>query len=422
MKKKLSTFIKNNPSFSLLWGSQALSRFGDAMETIAIVYLVLKLTGSALAMGTVMLFSLLPNLILTPFAGVLADCYPRKRMMIISEVARGILILWIPVAFWLKILTIEQLYVVAFLVSVFETFFETANTASMPSLFTDPDDLSWGYSLKGSTQSMVQLLGVLVFGVILTWIDFSGIFLFDAITFLLSALAVTFMKIPHTIKAEATRKVKVFFTSMAEGFKYIKTKTVFIIITIVAAVINFIIAPLQVIVLYLLNNVYHLDESYMGPILAIILVGMALGNILYQLIHKYFTSRNLVTLGIVGVGCGFGIGGFVHNVYLFSIGLFILTVSSGVAQVKVSMLFVESIENEFRGRAASFLNFFLLIGGPLSAASVGFLINYFGIHNLLKCGAYTIIGTALLMFILWPKNQLSKSEPTPAPAPNQVES
>ena len=408
MNKKTSTFLKKNKSFSLLWSSQALSRFGDALESVALVYLVLKITGSALAMGTVMLFSLVPNLILTPFVGVLADRYSRKKIMLISELARAIIILWVPIALSLKIITIEQLYLVAFLISIFETCFETANTACIPSLFTDQDELSWGYSLKTSTQYIMQLLGVLIFGLVLNWIDFSGIFLLDSVTFIISAIAILFMKIPHATKTNIEHKIKDFFTSLTEGFKYLKTKTIFIIITIAAAITNFIITPLQVIVLYLSSNVFHIDQSYIGLILAIILIGLALGNILFQFINKLFTSRNLIALGILGVGVGFGIGGIIQNLYLFVGGLFILTIFTGIISVKISTLFAEVIDNEFRGRAASVLNFFLLIGGPLSTGLVGFLINYIGVNNLLKFGGYTIIGTAMLLFILWPKNQLTE--------------
>ena len=92
----MKSLLKNR-SAMLLTISRAFSRSGDALETLALLYLVYDLTGSGLAMGSLMLFSVLPNAIISPFAGVVADKYNKKKIMFIAEMARTICILIIPI-------------------------------------------------------------------------------------------------------------------------------------------------------------------------------------------------------------------------------------------------------------------------------------------------------------------------------------
>lgn len=97
--------LLKNKNILMLWGSRAFSRFGDALETLALLYLVYDLTGSGLAMGSLMLFSTLPNAIVSPFAGVIADKYNKKKIMFWAEMSRTLCILLIPILMYTKLIT-----------------------------------------------------------------------------------------------------------------------------------------------------------------------------------------------------------------------------------------------------------------------------------------------------------------------------
>ncbi|HBB29255.1 MAG TPA: hypothetical protein DC000_08420, partial [Clostridiales bacterium] len=91
----MKSLIKNRNAI-FLWISRTVSKFGDSFESLALMYLVYDVTGSALAMSTVMIFSMIPNLLVSPFAGALVDRFNKKTILFISEIVRTITIFMIP--------------------------------------------------------------------------------------------------------------------------------------------------------------------------------------------------------------------------------------------------------------------------------------------------------------------------------------
>jgi len=108
----------------ILWISRALSRFGDAIESLALMYLVYELTGSGLAMGTVMLFSGIPNIVIGPIAGVIVDRYNKKAIMFICELVRAVALILIPVFMYFNIISLWHIYILASVASIAESFYE----------------------------------------------------------------------------------------------------------------------------------------------------------------------------------------------------------------------------------------------------------------------------------------------------------
>lgn len=79
-------------SFALLWSGQTVSVLGDNIFHIALAWWVLEKTGSAIAMGTVLLFSIVPMLVFLLVGGVVVDRFPRLRLMFLSDVSRALII------------------------------------------------------------------------------------------------------------------------------------------------------------------------------------------------------------------------------------------------------------------------------------------------------------------------------------------
>jgi len=90
-----------NTDFLKLWLGQLISRIGNGIHEIALAWLVLELTGSALSMGAILAVSILPNLLFGLPAGVIVDRFNRKRIMVLSDLSRTLIVLVIPVAYTL---------------------------------------------------------------------------------------------------------------------------------------------------------------------------------------------------------------------------------------------------------------------------------------------------------------------------------
>src|SRR5688500_11579610 len=120
--------------FALLWAGQTTSRLGDSLYRIALSWWVLEKTGSAVAMGTVLVFSQIPLLLFLLIGGVVVDRLPRIRIMFISDILSGLVIAFVAVFSWLELLQIWHIYIASMLFGFVEAFFFPAYQAVIPQI------------------------------------------------------------------------------------------------------------------------------------------------------------------------------------------------------------------------------------------------------------------------------------------------
>jgi MFS family permease len=121
-------------SFTLLWSGQTLSRVGDHLYQVALAWWVLQTTGSASAMGTVLICSFTPMLVFLLLGGVAVDRFPRIRVMLASDLLRGVVLAAVTALAFGHLLTLEQVYVASLLFGLVDAFFQPAYTAVVPDL------------------------------------------------------------------------------------------------------------------------------------------------------------------------------------------------------------------------------------------------------------------------------------------------
>ncbi|HKI52595.1 MAG TPA: MFS transporter, partial [Anaerolineales bacterium] len=127
--------LKHRP-FALLWSGQTISRLGDSLYRIALAWWVLEKTGSAVAMGTVLIFSQIPLLVFLLIGGVIVDRFLRIRVMFASDIVSGLVITFIAVFSWLDLLQIWHIYIASMIFGFVEAFFFPAYRAIIPQITT----------------------------------------------------------------------------------------------------------------------------------------------------------------------------------------------------------------------------------------------------------------------------------------------
>jgi MFS family permease len=120
--------------FALLWSGQTVSRVGDSLYQIALIWWVLQATGSAVAMGTVLICSFAPMLVFLLLGGVAVDRFHRIRVMVASDLFRGTLVCALAVLTLQHHLLLWHVYVASLLFGVVDAFFQPAYTAVLPQL------------------------------------------------------------------------------------------------------------------------------------------------------------------------------------------------------------------------------------------------------------------------------------------------
>ena len=174
---------------------------GSALTSLAASILIYRLTGgSALSVGLMLMATAAPSLLVGLFAGVFVDRYDRKKIMMVADIVRGLLVLLIPV---LAPLSVVWLYVIVALTSAIGQFFDPAYESVLPEVASD-EELAAANSLIAISSFGSTAIGFAASGLIASAADISWAFYFDAVSFGFSATCVYLMRLRHSPVEEET--------------------------------------------------------------------------------------------------------------------------------------------------------------------------------------------------------------------------
>ena len=192
------------PEFMKLWIGQTISEFGSRITRDAIpLVAVITLAATPAQMGVLTAIGSLPILFLSLIAGVWIDRLRRRPIMIVADLGRAIILLTIPLAALSGHLTIGLLYGVVALMSIFSLLFDLAYRSILPSLVAR-EQLLEGNSKLATTESLAEIGGPALAGLLIQWISAPLAIFFDAISFLFSGISVALIRKPEGVP-EATR-------------------------------------------------------------------------------------------------------------------------------------------------------------------------------------------------------------------------
>ncbi|OZC04537.1 MFS transporter [Rubricoccus marinus] len=212
--------IRGNRNVRRLWGGTLVSLFGDWFNTLALYRLALELTGSELALGGVLLTKLLPLALAAPVAAALVDRLDRKHVMIGADLLRAVIVLGFlfvrePGDLWL-------LYTLAFCQIAVSAAFGPAKSAALPNI-TARGELLTANALLSASWSVMLALGAAAGGPAVDLFGTDAVFIFDAVTYLVSAAFIAGMTIPQE-RAEASggSVLAQAWRQSADGIRYLR--------------------------------------------------------------------------------------------------------------------------------------------------------------------------------------------------------
>ena len=210
--------LNRNASFLLLWAGQFISQIGDRLAALALPWLVYTTTGSALGTGAVFALYTLPYVLFGAFAGVAVDRFDKRRLMIATDLIRAALVLAVP---FVADRSLPAVFVLSFAISTAAVFFDPAKLAILPEI-VPPGRLLRANSLLSTGENLTEILGWALAGALLASVSTAAAFELDAITFAVSAVALTLMRYRAPARAAAERSARAFWHEMREGFSFLR--------------------------------------------------------------------------------------------------------------------------------------------------------------------------------------------------------
>src|SRR5512146_623733 len=211
----------SNRNFMALWIGQTISFIGDYFNWLAIPITINRLTGSAMMVGLSLMSTALPALILGPLAGVFVDRWDRRKVMIVSDLLRALLVLCL-----LTIHTASQVwvfYLIGFLISCTSQFFVPARGAVLPLIVKEERDWLAANGMMQIIQTAGLLAGPALAGFAIGLWGAQSAFIANSIGYLVSAAAVLTMRVPRTTLAALPQghPVRAVLTELREGVVYL---------------------------------------------------------------------------------------------------------------------------------------------------------------------------------------------------------
>jgi len=382
--------LLRNSRFLRLWIGQGASFVGDAISAVALVILVIQLSGSALAVGVVLLLRLLPTLA-SPLVGVLADRLDRRAVLVACDLLRAVLALCL-----IFVQDLVFLYVIALLMGVANTLFNPTVRAAFPNVVGE-GDLTRANALIGGTFSASVAVGPALGGLLVATVGVNAAFLFDAATFLVSAAFLSRIPLPRPPGNEEGG----FLSEMGRGFRYLLGAPVALglvtgaFLTVLTANVT---VPAEA---FLARETFAAGDAGYGLLVSVWGGGMVLGSALMAGLGDragrltfYFAAVFLtaVTLAATGLAPTFAVA----LVVLVAAGL-----ANGVDNVVADTVIQKRVPDALLGRvfAARFLAF--SAGEGIAYAAGGLLVEAVGPrYTYVLGGAATAVAGLLVLLIV----------------------
>lgn len=212
----IAALIRSNRSFRRLWLAQVVSQLGDWFQHVAVLSLLVELTGSGRAVGLALILRMLPLLVVSPWSGVIVDRFDRRRIMILSDLGRALVVCGFLLVDRPERVPVAYAVLVAHV--TLGAFFEPARQAFLPNLVRRRELLS-ANALMSLTWSLALAFGSALGGVVIAWTGLDAAFLLDAASFVLSAALLR--GLPPDVRAvPALKSARDGFRDLVAGLRY----------------------------------------------------------------------------------------------------------------------------------------------------------------------------------------------------------
>ena len=406
------------PAFRRLWNAMSFSSFGDWLGLLATTALAQQLAGgdyatANFAIAGVFIARLLPSVILGPLAGVIADRFDRKRVMVIGDILRAALFISIPI-----VGTYLWLYIATVLVECVTLFWSPAKEATVPNLvpknkLENANQMSL-FAAYGSAPVAAIIFSILsisatAVGAALGLENYTAVDLalyLNAISFFVSAITIARLEIPKD-HIHLNRKTPSLTDSLLDGAKFIfKTK---LIRGLIIGMIGAFLAAGAVIGLArtFVGDLNAGDAAY-GILFGAVFTGLAGGIALGPKVFSQFSRRRLFGASLTVAGSMLIVLSLLQNLVLAILVVIVIGLFAGVSWVSgFTMLGIE-VSDEMRGRTFAFVQALVRISlvavlaiSPLIAAAIGEHTYALGEAVLTYNGAaFTMLGGGIIAVIV----------------------
>ncbi len=381
-----------NRAFGLLWSGQTISALGSHITSSGIPLIaILVLAAHPVQVGLLAALSALPSLFFSLFIGVWVDRLPRRPLLLLADLARALLLLSLPILALSGQLHMEQLYIVTVLLSACTLCFDTAYQAFLPQVVTR-DQLVEGNSKLGTSSSLAEMSGPPLAGGLIQSLGAPLAVLFDALSFLVSALSIGLIR-PHEIQPVTTAwKREAVWSEMHEGLSTLFGHPLLRKLAISTTIRTYFGGAFAALYTIYIVRELHIVPVLYGVLVALGGVGALIGSLTVPRLTQRFGAKRTLLSGTL-------LHGFLALLTPLARGpaplvLALLGISQLIGDIGFELYAINeislrqgSIPDHVQGRVGAVMGFLVSGIAPLGTVLAGIVSEYIGIRLTLLCGA-----------------------------------
>jgi MFS transporter, DHA3 family, macrolide efflux protein len=359
--------------FTLVWLGQLVSILGSSLSNFAMDVWVYQRNGSVTELSFLILFTTLPLVIVSPFAGVLVDRWDRRWVMILSDTGASLSTLTMALLLMSGQIQTWHICLATALSSSFSAFQEPAFSAAI-TLLVPKQNLGRAVGMIEFAQANGQLISPMLGGILLEVIQISGIFLLDLVSFVFSAIVLLSVRFPRHQALEKHKLNRLsLLTETLSGFHYLTAHSGLIALLLFLASSTFLVGIIQVLAYPLVLS--FASSTQLGIALGVGAVGMLAGSILMGSWGNGRQDYIKILLGSILLnGFSLMVAGFTPKIIVFGVGAFLYSLGIPFINGSVQVILQKKVPSHMQGKVFSLttavsglcLPLAFLIAGPLA--------------------------------------------------------
>jgi MFS family permease len=373
--------------FRKLWLAQFISIFGDFLALFGVISLItFRLHGTVVQVTYVTIAYMLPLAFIGPVAGVFVDRWNVKRVMILSDLIRGVLALLL-----VFVTNLHQIYAIFFCISAVSSFFGPAQSVTVRTI-VPVENLLAANAMISQAFYTVRILSPALAGALVAWSSEKGCFYLDSASFIFSAAMIgTLVIIRHVSPAQSAKTMKGFTHDFTVGIRFIFTHPSLAFVMMAMMNAMFVLSCFSPLVSIYVRDMLKAGSFMFGLISSTIGVGLIAGTQLVNALVKNRQKEQVVLLGLLGLAFGVAMLGLFQRIPTAAVGTFGMGFAIAFVLVPAQTLMQQETPREMIGRVSSSFMSMIAVCQLLGMLLSGYLAQWLGIRRLFDASAVMLV-------------------------------
>jgi MFS family permease len=363
------------------------------------MWLSLQLSnGKGLVLGGVFSIYSIGELFFGFISGPIVDRYNRKKILILADLMRASTVATLYIIVHLGAVSLLHLYICTFLFSAFSPFFHRAEFTILPELVSKRF-LMKANGILGGSKRLMRVLSPAFAGFIIHVFSIDTCFLFDALSFVLSSICISFVLIKPRGNNKGLPCMRYLLSDLRAGYLLVANSPLFMTLAVYAACINFVGGPVFPLLPIISERTCNSAHGY-GIMMSGLSTGLIVSSFLIAVIRKPLKRIPIMLSGLAVCAVAIMIIAFANSILTIIIACFVMGMGLTMANLPIQTLFQERMPADRIGVASSFVFTIAQLAMPISMVLGGLMTEFYNIQTILVVLGSTMIVGALVGFRL----------------------